>query len=100
MARSATSRRTRTPSAPGGGHGDAPADGMPPGRDIELPDRGTTCVRDLPGPPGAPTLMLLHGLTASADLNWGPSYAARARRFRVVAPVLRGHGRGIPASWP
>jgi pimeloyl-ACP methyl ester carboxylesterase len=44
--------------------------------------------------------MLLHGLTASADLNWGPSYAALARQFRVVAPDLRGHGRGIPASIP
>lgn len=100
MARSATKHRTRTPSASGvGGHG-APADAPPPGRDIELPDRGTTFVREFPGPPGAPTLMLLHGLTASADLNWGPSYAALARQFRVVALDLRGHGRGIPASMP
>ncbi len=102
MARSATKRRTRIPSGPGVGVGDAPADEdeLPPGRDLELPGRGTTFVREFAGPAGAPTLMLLHGLTASADLNWGPSYAALARRFRVVALDLRGHGRGIPASLP
>lgn len=73
---------------------------LPPGRDIELSGRGTTFVREFPGPPGAPTLILLHGLTASADLNWGPSYAALARQFRVVALDQRGHGRRIPTSMP
>ena len=100
MARSATNHRTRTPSAPGIGDGGDPAVALPPGRDVELPGRGTTFVRELAGPPGAPTLMLVHGLTASADLNWGPSYAALARQFRVVALDLRGHGRGVPASMP
>lgn len=68
---------------------------LPPGRPIDLPGRGTTFVRELPGPPGAPTLLLLHGWTASADLNWFTSYAPLARRFRVVAMDHRGHGRGI-----
>lgn len=71
---------------------------LPPGRPLELPGRGTTFVRDLPGPRGAPAVLLLHGWTASADLNWFPSYFPLARRFRVVAMDHRGHGRGIRTS--
>jgi 3-oxoadipate enol-lactonase len=40
--------------------------------------------------------MLLHGLSATALLNWGPSLAPLGRGFRVVAPDHRGHGRGLP----
>lgn len=72
---------------------DAPE--LPPGRALELPGRGRTFVRELAGPPGAPALLLLHGLSATADLNWFPSYAALGRHFRVVAMDHRGHGRGI-----
>ena len=49
---------------------------LPPGRVVELPGRGSTWVRELPGPPGpsgehsAPVLLLLHGWTANADLKW------------------------------
>jgi len=39
--------------------------------------------------------MLLHGWTATADLNWFAAYAELGREFRVVAPDHRGHGRGI-----
>jgi len=63
-----------------------------------LPGRGRTFVREAPGPPGAPTVVLLHGWTATADLNWFPSYAPLARRFHVVALDQRGHGRGV-RSW-
>ncbi len=38
---------------------------LPLGRRVELPGRGTTFVREVPGPPGAPTVVLLHGLVAS-----------------------------------
>ena len=31
-------------------------------RDIELPGRGRTSIREVHGPEGAPTLVLLHGL--------------------------------------
>ena len=72
-----------------------PGAGLPPGRRVELPGRGTTFVRDLPGPPGAPTVVLLHGLLATADINWSGSYAALTQHFRVVALDHRGHGRGI-----
>jgi pimeloyl-ACP methyl ester carboxylesterase len=60
-----------------------------------LPRRGSTFVRDLPGPTGAPTVVLLHGLGGTADLNWFPSYWPLSRRFRVVAIDHRGHGQGI-----
>lgn len=71
---------------------------LPPGRHVDLPGRGTTFVRDLAGPVGAPTLLLLHGWLATADLNWFPSYAALGRHFRVVALDHRGHGRGIKSA--
>ncbi|MGI8759673.1 MAG: alpha/beta fold hydrolase [Acidimicrobiales bacterium] len=68
---------------------------LPPGRHIELPGRGTTFVRELAGPPGAPTALLLHGWTAGSDLTWFTSFEALGRHFRVVAMDHRGHGRGI-----
>ena len=67
---------------------------------MEIPGRGTTFVRELDGPAGAPTVMLLHGWTATADLNFFTCYAALAEHFRVVALDHRGHGRGIRTSRP
>ncbi len=82
--------------AAGGTSDGVTAPHLPPGRDIELPGRGTTFIRELPGPSvDAPTLMLLHGWTASADLNWFQSYDKLAERFRVIAIDHRGHGGGI-----
>lgn len=69
----------------------------PPGRHLEVPGRGTTFIRELKGPPGAPTLMLLHGLGATGGLNWLLSFRALSERFHVVALDLRGHGRGFAA---
>jgi pimeloyl-ACP methyl ester carboxylesterase len=68
---------------------------LPFGRRIELPDRGTTFVRRLAGPAGAPTLLLLHGWVASAGLNWYQSFGALREHFNIVAPDLRGHARGL-----
>ena len=68
---------------------------LPPGAAMQLPGRGTTFVRTLDGPPGAPTVVLLHGWTATADLNWFTCYRSLAEHFRVVALDHRGHGRGI-----
>jgi 3-oxoadipate enol-lactonase len=62
---------------------------------MELPGRGTTFVRHVEGPPGAPTLVLLHGWTATADLNWFTTYHPLGRQYRVIAIDHRGHGRGI-----
>jgi pimeloyl-ACP methyl ester carboxylesterase len=72
----------------------------PAGRFVELPGRGRTFVREHPGPAGAPTVVLLHGWTATAALNWSPSFAPLAQRFRVVALDHRGHGRGLRAAAP
>jgi len=66
-----------------------------PGRKLMVSGRGTTFIRELPGPPGAPTLMLLHGLGATSALNWGRCFRALGGRFRVVAMDQRGHGRGF-----
>ena len=43
---------------------------------------------------------MLHGWTATADLNWFTCYATLAEHFRVIAPDHRGHGRGIRSSRP
>ncbi len=72
-------------------------DTLPPGRALELPGRGSTYFYEQPGPPGAPTLVLIHGLGASGALNWFPAFGPLSERFRVIAVDLRGHGRGIPA---
>ena len=68
---------------------------LPPGHELELPGLGTVFVRDMPGPAGAPTVVLLHGWTASADLNWFTCYQALGQRFRVIAFDHRGHARGL-----
>lgn len=71
---------------------------IPLGRRVELPGRGTTFVREIEGPPGAPTVLLLHGLIASGGLNWFQAFEPLAEHFRVVAIDHRGHGRGM-RSW-
>ena len=71
----------------------------PQTRLIELPGRGITRIWECAGPPGAPVLMLIHGVTFTAELNWGKVLAPLSRHFRVVAMDLRGHGDGIPVGW-
>jgi len=87
------------PNSEGSGEGRdsarADAPDLPPGAAMELPGRGSTFVRTLAGPPGAPTVLLLHGWTATADLNFYTCYEPLARHYRVVALDHRGHGRGI-----
>lgn len=67
---------------------------------MELPERGTAYVRMVNGPPGAPTVVLLHGWTANSALNWYYSYGPLAEHFRVLAVDHRGHGRGIRSPEP
>jgi 3-oxoadipate enol-lactonase len=73
---------------------------LPTGRHIELPGRGTTFYREVTGPEGAPVVILLHGWTATADLNFFTCYEELGQHFRVIAIDHRGHGRGIRSSQP
>jgi 3-oxoadipate enol-lactonase len=73
----------------------APQPPLPSGQRIELAGRGTTFARIVEGPPGAPTVVLLHGWIASGGLNWFTAFGPLSQRYRVIAPDMRGHGRGI-----
>src|SRR5438067_5040539 len=73
----------------------APPSFVPAGRFVELPGRGTTFIREASGPPGAPTVVLLHGLSATGGLNWLWCFEPLSSRYRVIAIDHRGHGHGI-----
>lgn len=73
---------------------------LPTAQFVELADRGTVMVRDFGGRPGAPVIALLHGWTATADLNWFKSYEALGEHFRVIAFDHRGHGTGLRSKQP
>src|SRR6516165_588158 len=73
---------------------------LPPGRVMNLPGRGEVFVRDSGGTSGSPAVLLLHGWTVSADLNFFAVYACLAESYRVIALDLRGHGRGMRSAEP
>ncbi|HZN14676.1 MAG TPA: alpha/beta hydrolase [Acidimicrobiales bacterium] len=72
-----------------------PAPELPSGYTVELPGRGTTFVAEIEGPPGAPTLFLLHGLACTAYLNWFPALESLSAKYHIIMMDMRGHGRGI-----
>src|SRR5947209_1051731 len=89
-----TLRRTRQPSYP-----PEPPFEMPPARTVVLPGRGEVFLRDSGG--DGPTVMLLHGWMASADLNWCGAYGDLIQAgYRVLAIDHRGHGRGLRPLLP
>lgn len=86
---------------------------LPPGRVVNLPGRGEVFIRDsddwddsgdardVRGSGGAsarPVVLLLHGWTASADINFFPAYASLAESYRVIGLDQRGHGRGMRST--
>lgn len=73
---------------------------FPPGRVLNLAGRGEVFVRDSGGGAASPAVLLLHGWTASADINFFPVYARLAESYRVIALDLRGHGRGMRSMEP
>lgn len=76
-----------------------PSPELPPGWCVDIPNRGTAFVCDVPGPrPDAPVLFLIHGLACTAYLNWFPAIDALRQKYRLVMMDLRGHGRGIPVN--
>ena len=69
---------------------------LPPGHTLPLQGRGEVFYRYHRHPdPTAPTLLLLHGWTASADLQFFTAYEALAEHYSFVAIDHRGHGRGL-----
>ena len=62
---------------------------------VESRRAGEVIVHEHAGPEGAPVLVLLHGLGATASLNWGRCYRPLSEHFRVLSLDHRGHGRGL-----
>ena len=68
----------------------------PDGIIVSVPDRGEFFVRYAKHPNvDAPTVLLLHGWTGNADINFFPAYHELCQRYSVVALDHRGHGRGL-----
>ena len=74
---------------------------LPPGRIVDVPGRGELFVRDaVHHDPNAPTILLLHGWTASADLNWFQVFGRLAALGHVIAVDHRNHGRSLYSEEP
>lgn len=72
-----------------------------PGRIVHLPGRGEIFVRHhIHRDSAAPTVLLLHGWTASADTQFFTAYEELARDFSVLTVDHRGHGRGLRPNRP
>ncbi|MEM1335302.1 MAG: alpha/beta hydrolase [Actinomycetota bacterium] len=73
-----------------------PIPDLPPASIVRIPGRGEIFVRRHVHPdPDAPTVLLLHGWTASADLQFMAAYDALAEICSFIGVDHRGHGRGI-----
>lgn len=72
--------------------------GVPRSRTVAIGPARQAHIWECDGPPGAPCLVLLHGLVATGGLNWFPAMGPLSQRFRVVAIDLRGHGRSTPVA--
>jgi pimeloyl-ACP methyl ester carboxylesterase len=71
-----------------------PFGSVPRGRYLHL-DNGTRAFVRIAGQPsGEPPVLLLHGLGATAALNWAGCFEPLAERTQVIALDHRGHGRG------
>jgi 3-oxoadipate enol-lactonase len=68
---------------------------LPPGGPLDLPGRGRTYVRHHRARGDQPTVVLLHGMGVTADVNWFGAYGKLAERYGVLAIDHRGHGRGL-----
>ena len=69
---------------------------LPPAKVVTLPDRGEVFVRHHQhANPSAPTLLLLHGWTASSDTQFFTAYEELAKDYSFIGIDHRGHGRGL-----
>ena len=72
-----------------------------PGKIVHLPGRGEMFVRHHQhSNPNAPTLLLLHGWTASCDSQFFAAYEELSQHFSIIGVDHRGHGRGLRPSVP
>jgi len=72
-----------------------------PGKIVEVPGRGEMFVRHYQhSDSSAPTLLLLHGWTASCDSQFFSAYEELAKYFSIIGVDHRGHGRGLRPSVP
>lgn len=86
------------PAEIGGGRGAAPVQTpwLPAGATMTLAGRGEMFFRHHRHTDSTrPTVLLLHGWTASADTQFYSAYEALAADYSFVAPDHRGHGRGL-----
>ncbi len=68
---------------------------IPDGRWLDLPRRGRTWLTELPGPPAAQAIVLLHAVGCTGLLTWFPVIHQLAEHHRVIVFDQRWHGRGI-----
>jgi 3-oxoadipate enol-lactonase len=74
---------------------------VPEGRLVRVEGRGELFARVSRHPdPSAPVVLLLHGWTASSDIQFVMAYEALAAHYTFVGIDDRGHGRGLRAPDP
>ena len=70
-----------------------------PGKIVVLPGRGEMFVRHHKhDDPSRPTVLLLHGWTASCDTQFFTAFDELAAEYSVIGVDHRGHGRGLRPS--
>jgi pimeloyl-ACP methyl ester carboxylesterase len=77
-----------------------PSAALPPATIIALPGRGEVFFRDTGLHGTAIPVILLHGWTATADVNFLAAYGPLSLDRRVIALDHRGHGRGMRSEQP
>ncbi len=90
-------------TAPSGAatHADSPPPWLPPAQIVRVDGRGEFFVRRHVHPdPAAPTVLLLHGWTASSDLQFLAAYEALGEMCSFIGIDHRGHGRGLRTLQP
>jgi len=74
---------------------------LPAGRIVNIAGRGEFFIREHRHPnPAAPTVILLHGWTASSDLQFFTAYEELAEHCSFIGIDHRGHGRGLRSTTP
>lgn len=80
---------------------DAPPPWLPDAEVVRVDGRGEFFIRRHVHPdPSAPTVLLLHGWTASSDLQFLAAYEALSEVCSFVGIDHRGHGRGMRSIQP